>query len=815
MNVSPVRVNGTALGFRFVWGLFWASAWGGFGPAFGGQVDRWLADDLAGLNDGEAVGIWTSQGHRAATGSAGLQPTFRKKASPVGGPVVRFNQSFMTVGDSPLGGATSFSLALVFKPAAGGANGGNWYQCTGLVDAEQSFVMTDWGTVLDASGRVALGTGSPDTTTFSSGASLVDSNFHVAVFTWGGGAQSVYVDNRPAVSQSGVSTSARMNAGFAFGGILTGQGGAAQRFVGDLVEARFYNTKLNATEVSDLIQQLADTHLNATQPIIRSFAAETNQIRIGAPVALSWDVRTNATALLIEPGVGAVSGFSNSVLVWPRTNTTYTLTASNAFGVRTAQATVRVVHGITAQPQTVTTNPGATVSFTVTAVGVGTLSYQWRRNGASVPGATNATLSLTNVQLAQNAAYSVLVKDEVTTFPSEPAWLIVLVKPVLTQAPTSLVVAVGETATLTASASGTLPLGARWLKNSNLYEDFVTLPDHEASLTFINLDLTNGGGYTAVFSNYAAPYPTAPQETAPGYVTVVVPPTNQLAAAGTTVTLLAGGNGMVARYCAWEFNGAALWRGTNPPATLSVTNSLTVTNLQSKGAGYYSFLITNAVNYSVTNDGVITSNWMALGKPRTFTAYLGISTPGAPAIVLDPTNQLVRPGATATFNVLAGGSAPLSYQWYFNTTNLLPGQTNASLVLSNAQPAQSGGYCVVVTNPAGTATSQAAEMFFTTTDSDWDGVPDWAEMQAGTDPQDPASFLKVEALLAEANGVTLRFTAVSNRTYSVVYAAETPPQSWAVLTNVAAWPTDRQVLVTNVATSASQRLFRLATPQLP
>ena len=355
MNKMP-RLNGTRSGARFVWVLLLVSGLGGLGSARGGQVDRWLADDLAGLNEGDAVGSWTSQSNRTATGSIGLQPTFRKNASPSGGPVVRFNQSFMTVADSPLGGAAAFSIALVFKPSAVGASGANWYQCTGLVDAEQGGVTIDWGTVLDASGHVAVGSGSPDITTFSTGPSLVDSNFHVAVFTWGGGAQSVYVDSQSAVTQTGVATAARMNAGFAFGGILTGEGGAARRFVGDLVEARFYNTNLGATEVSNLIQQLTDTHLNGTQPVIHSFAAAPNQVLIGTPVALSWDVRTNATGLFIDNGVGAISGFTNSVLVFPRTNTIYTLTASNAFGLRTASVSVAVDQGIpVASNQTVST----------------------------------------------------------------------------------------------------------------------------------------------------------------------------------------------------------------------------------------------------------------------------------------------------------------------------------------------------------------------------------------------------------------------------------------------------------------------------
>ena len=345
-------------------GLLWCAP-----PASASLVDRWLADDLALLNDGDAVGSWVSQNARTATGSVGLQPLFKKNATPAGGAVVRFNQSFMTAGDSPVGGATAFSIAVVFKPSGVGAGGDSnpWYQCSGLVDAEQGGVTIDWGTVFNGAGHVGFGSGSPDVTTFSSGASLMDGNFHVAVFTWGAGSQSVYVDALPVVAQTGVASAARMNAGFAFGGILTGEAGAARRFIGDLAEVRFYNTSLNSSEASTLIQQLTDTHIQGVLPIIRSFTASPRQILIGTPVTLAWEVKTNSDLIWIDQGIGRVTGFTNTVQVTPRATTTYTLTTSNANGLRTAQTTVVVDQGIpVATNQTVRTIENHALAITLT-----------------------------------------------------------------------------------------------------------------------------------------------------------------------------------------------------------------------------------------------------------------------------------------------------------------------------------------------------------------------------------------------------------------------------------------------------------------
>src|SRR5688572_13467744 len=92
------------------------------------MIDRWLAADLEHLDDGDFVGAWTSRSNRVVAGSPGLQPTLRKNATPVGGSVVRFNRHWLTSSDSPVGGASAFSIAIVFRASQPGANGAaQWY----------------------------------------------------------------------------------------------------------------------------------------------------------------------------------------------------------------------------------------------------------------------------------------------------------------------------------------------------------------------------------------------------------------------------------------------------------------------------------------------------------------------------------------------------------------------------------------------------------------------------------------------------------------------------------------------------------------
>ncbi len=102
-----------------------------------------------------------------------------------------------------------------------------------------------------------------------------------------------------------------------------------------------------------------------------------------------------------------------------------TLTLSNAQFSDAAAYSVRVVDGsnsdasspahlavrpkIVDQPRSQTVHPGDTVVLSVNAEGVGSLSYRWRRNGRVIPGQTNSTFVIANVQLSDAADYSVIV----------------------------------------------------------------------------------------------------------------------------------------------------------------------------------------------------------------------------------------------------------------------------------------------------------------------------------------------------------------------------------------------------------------------
>jgi len=80
-----------------------------------------------------------------------------------------------------------------------------------------------------------------------------------------------------------------------------------------------------------------------------------------------------------------------------------------------------------------------------------------------------------------------------------------------------------------------------------------------------------------------------------------------------------------------------------------------------------------------------------------------------PYLTSQPQNLYAALGSNAVFNVTAGGSAPLTYQWRHAGTNI-PGATSSDYTRVGAQLADAGSYSVVVANSYGSVTSSVASL---------------------------------------------------------------------------------------------------------
>jgi parallel beta-helix repeat protein len=95
--------------------------------------------------------------------------------------------------------------------------------------------------------------------------------------------------------------------------------------------------------------------------------------------------------------------------------------------------------------------------------------------------------------------------------------------------------------------------------------------------------------------------------------------------------------------------------------------------------------------------------------PSRFSNITSAGTPLPPSITLDPASQQVALGANAFITVVVGGTGPFEYQWFLDETELA-GETNASLLIRNAQPGHEGLYSVRVENLFGSVLSAGAEL---------------------------------------------------------------------------------------------------------
>ena len=78
---------------------------------------------------------------------------------------------------------------------------------------------------------------------------------------------------------------------------------------------------------------------------------------------------------------------------------------------------------ITSQPQPLTVNAHANVSFTVTATGNTPLNYQWSLNGTNISGATASSLTISNVTPQVLGAYAVVITNAFGSATSSNAML--------------------------------------------------------------------------------------------------------------------------------------------------------------------------------------------------------------------------------------------------------------------------------------------------------------------------------------------------------------------------------------------------------
>ncbi len=134
---------------------------------------------------------------------------------------------------------------------------------------------------------------------------------------------------------------------------------------------------------------------------------------------------------------------------------------------QTASVSV-VAPAISSQPQNTTVTAGQTATFSLTASGSPTLTYQWQKNGTTISGATSASYTTpATISADTSATFRCVVSNSAGSVTSNTATLTVTpanVAPVMTSQPANKTVSVGQTATFSVTASGTPTPTFQWQK---------------------------------------------------------------------------------------------------------------------------------------------------------------------------------------------------------------------------------------------------------------------------------------------------------------------------------------------------------------
>ncbi len=156
---------------------------------------------------------------------------------------------------------------------------------------------------------------------------------------------------------------------------------------------------------------------------------------------------------------------------------------------------------ITTQPSNQTVTAGANVTFIAAADGTPTPTFQWRKDGTALSGATSATLALTNVSSASAGNYTVVATNSVGSATSNAATLtvnplVVTTAPAITAHPLSVSVNAGGTVALSASASGNPAPTYQWRKNGIALTGATS-----ATLVLSSVSAADATSYTVVATN--------------------------------------------------------------------------------------------------------------------------------------------------------------------------------------------------------------------------------------------------------------------------------------------------------------------------
>jgi hypothetical protein len=259
--------------------------------------------------------------------------------------------------------------------------------------------------------------------------------------------------------------------------------------------------------------------------------------------------------------------------------------------------------------------------------------------------------------------------------------------PAFASQPTNQTVTVGQTATFSVTVTGTAPFTYQWQKNGATISG-ATAANYTTPTTVSG---DNGALFAAVVGNSVTSVTSNPAtltvNPASAPPSITKQPASQTVTVGQTAMFSVVATGTAPLTYQWKMNNANISGATSAsyttPATVSGNNGAT-----------FAVIVTNPVTSVTSNAATLT--------------VTPASAP--PSITAQPVSQTVTVGQTATFSVVATGTAPLTYQWQMNNANI-SGATSASYTTPATVSGNNGAtFAVIVTNPVTSITSNSATL---------------------------------------------------------------------------------------------------------
>jgi uncharacterized repeat protein (TIGR03806 family) len=388
---------------------------------------------------------------------------------------------------------------------------------------------------------------------------------------------------------------------------------------------------------------------------------------------------------------------------------------------------------VTASPSD-TVNVAGTVTFNVASTGMPPLQFQWRTNGAAIPGATASSLVLTNVSTAAAGSYDVVVSNG---FGSTNSPVVVLA---VNQ--TNLVPAGGMTHRYSfndgtandsiAGANGTLA------GNAIIEAGQLVLPNATAAAPATDYLRLPAGIVTndtvVTVESWATIYPN--QFTWANLFDFGNQDGGGDSEYDIHLCVHSGGNSTIAGISDSDnANADYQYIDLGAGSSLDDRTNVCLTTVFNPPAGYIAIFTNGALAGGISNVTIQMSgvqdvrniigadNWPDPGMQGSINEFRiynfalsaaqiqgdfqnGPNLPWPIGMVSVSPSNTVYAGTTVIFNLTSTGTPPFQYQWRTNHVNI-SGATNSTLVLTNAATTASGSYDVVISNSLGSSNTSS------------------------------------------------------------------------------------------------------------